>query len=138
MKTILLDTNAVSAFFKGDRHILACVSNAEHVYLSTIVLGELLAGFRLGSQFERNQGILASFMACSSVQPLPVSIETADYYSRLFLALRKRGKPIPTNDLWLAAQTMECGAVLITLDQHFQDVPGLRVDNRPGGAFQGP
>ena len=85
MKNILLDTNAVSAFFKGDRHVLTCVSNAERVYLSTIVLGELLAGFRLGNQFERNREILAAFMACSSVETLPITAETADYYGRLFL-----------------------------------------------------
>ncbi len=127
MKAILLDTNAVSAFFRGDQHILACVSNAEQVYLSTIVLGELLAGFRLGSQFERNRALLDTFMACSTVEPLPVTTETADYYGRLFLALRKKGKPIPVNDLWIAAQTMECGAVLITFDQHFAAIPGLRI-----------
>lgn len=127
MKALLLDTNAVSAFFRGDQHILACVSNAEQVYLSTIVLGELLAGFRLGSQFERNRALLDTFMACSTVEPLPVTTETADYYGRLFLALRKKGKPIPVNDLWIAAQTMECGAVLITFDQHFAAIPGLRI-----------
>lgn len=127
MKTVLLDTNAVSAFFKGDQHVLTCVANAERVYLSTIVLGELLAGFRLGNQFERNRALLDAFLACSTVEPLPVTTETADYYGRLFLALRKKGKPIPINDLWIAAQTMECGALLITFDQHFHDVPGLRV-----------
>ena len=127
MKAILLDTNAVSAFFKGDRHVLACVSNAEHVYLSTVVMGELLAGFRLGNQFERNRTLLDAFMACSTVEPLPVTADTADYYGRLFLALRKKGKPIPVNDLWIAAQTMECGAVLITFDQHFNAIPGLRI-----------
>ncbi len=127
MKSILLDTNAVSAFFRGDQHILACVSNAEQVYLSTIVLGELLAGFRLGNQFERNRALLDTFMACSTVEPLPVTTETADYYGRLFLALRKKRKPIPVNDLWIAAQTMECGAELITFDQHFAIIPGLRI-----------
>ena len=127
MKAILLDTNAVSAFFKGDRHVLACVANAEHVYLSTIVLGELLAGFRLGNQFERNRTLLDTFMACSTVEPLPVTTETADYYGRLFLTLRRKGKPIPVNDLWIAAQTLECGAVLITFDQHFDVIPGLRI-----------
>ena len=127
MRAILLDTNAVSAFFKGDRQVLACVSNAEHVYLSTIVLGELLAGFRLGTQFERNRALLDTFMACSTVEPVPVTTETADYYGRLILALRKKGKPIPVNDLWIAAQTMERGAVLITFDPHFDDIPGLRI-----------
>ncbi len=127
MKTVLLDTNAVSAFFKGDRAILDCVANAERVYLSTVVMGELLAGFRLGNQFERNRVLLGSLLACSTVEPLPVTTETADYYGRVFLALRKKGKPIPVNDLWIAAQTLECGAVLITFDRHFNDVPGLRV-----------
>ena len=105
----------------------ALVSEALHVYLSTIVLGELLAGFLLGNQTERNRALLDSLLACSTVAPLPITTETADYYGRLFVALRKAGRPIPTNDLWIAAQTLECGAVLITFDQHFHDVPGLRV-----------
>lgn len=128
MKTVLLDTNAVSAFFRGDQRILAMVAQAQHVYLSTIVLGELLAGFQLGTQFARNRAALDSLLACSTVAPLPVTTETADYYSRLFMALRKIGKPIPTNDLWIAAQALECGAVLVTFDQHFREVPGLRVE----------
>lgn len=128
MNAILLDTNAVSAFFRGDQRILAMVSQAQHVYLSTIVLGELLAGFHLGTQFARNRALLDSLLDCSTVAPLPVTTETSDYYGRLFVALRKTGKPIPTNDLWIAAQTLECGAVLIAADQHFRDVPGLRVE----------
>lgn len=128
MKTLLLDTNAISAFFRGDQRILTLVSQAQHVFLSTIVLGELLTGFQLGNQLERNRTLLDSFLACSTVAPLPVTTETSDYYGRLFVALRKMGKPIPTNDLWIAAQALECGAVLITFDQHFHDVPGLRVE----------
>jgi tRNA(fMet)-specific endonuclease VapC len=127
MKTILLDTNAVSAFFRGDQRVLTMVAEAQHVYLSTIVMGELLAGFQLGTQAARNRALLDKLLACSTVAPLPLTTETADYYSRLFVALRKAGRPIPTNDLWIAAHTMECGAVLITFDQHFHDVPGLRV-----------
>ena len=128
MKTILLDTKAVSAFFRGDQRVLSMVSEAQQVYLSTIVLGELLAGFRLGNQVARNRALLDAFLACSSVAPLPITTETADYYGRLFVALRQAGRPIPTNDLWIAAQTLECGAILITFDQHFHDVPGLRME----------
>ncbi|MDD2454737.1 MAG: type II toxin-antitoxin system VapC family toxin [Kiritimatiellae bacterium] len=127
MKKVLLDTNAVAAFLKGDLRVLDCVAKADSVYLSAIVLGELLAGFRCGTQFERNQSILDTFMACSTVETLPVTTETSDYYGRLFLALRKKGTPMPVNDLWIAAQAMERGAVLISFDRHFDAVPGLRV-----------
>jgi tRNA(fMet)-specific endonuclease VapC len=127
MKALLLDTNAVSAFFKGDSHVLNGLAEADHVWISTIVLGELYAGFRSGDQFSRNMGELKKLLACSTVDVLPVTSETADYYGRLYLALRKQGMPIPTNDLWIAAQTLEQGAVLFTFDKHFAAIPGLRV-----------
>ncbi len=127
MKAILLDTNAVSALFKGNPHILDGLDEAEHVFISTIVLGELYAGFRSGDQFARNMEELKKLLACPTVNVLPVTSETADYYGRIYLALRKQGMPIPTNDLWIAAQALEQGAVLLTFDKHFAAIPGLRV-----------
>jgi tRNA(fMet)-specific endonuclease VapC len=127
MKTILLDTNAVSALFNGDTQILEYAGKAEQVFLSTVVIGELQAGFYIGSKVRENQVLLEKLLSRSTVETLPVTIETADYYGRLVAALRKAGHPIPVNDLWIAAQTLEQGAILITFDKHFAHVPGLRV-----------
>ncbi len=127
MKTILLDTNAVSALFNGDPQILEYAAKAERVFLSTVVIGELQAGFYIGSKVRENQALLEKLLSRSTVEILPVTSETADYYGRVVVALRKAGHPIPVNDLWIAAQTLEQGAILISYDKHFAHVPGLRV-----------
>jgi tRNA(fMet)-specific endonuclease VapC len=127
MKTVLLDTNAVSALFNGDAQILDYLAVAERVCMSTVVIGELQAGFYMGSKVRENQANLDSLLSKPTVEILPVTAETSDYYGRLVAALRKAGHPIPVNDLWIAAQTLEQGAILITYDKHFHHVPGLRV-----------
>ncbi len=127
MKTVLLDTNAVSALFNGDSQILDYLAVAERVCMSTVVIGELQAGFYMGSKVRENQANLDTLLSKPTVEILPVTAETSDYYGRLVAALRKAGHPIPVNDLWIAAQTLEQGAILITYDKHFNHVPGLRV-----------
>jgi len=127
MKTVLLDTNAVSALFNGDKQILDCLAGAERVCMSTVVIGEMQAGFYMGSKVRENQAQLEKLLSRPTVEILPVTSETSDYYGRLVAALRKAGHPIPVNDLWIAAQTLEQGAILISYDKHFAHVPGLRV-----------
>ena len=64
----------------------------------------------------------------------PVTVDTAGAYSHLFLQLKRDGKPIPVHDVWIAAQAPETGAVLVTLDRHFEHVGGLRLwPPRPAG-----
>ena len=127
MKTILLDTNAISALFNGDTQVLDFLAKAERVCISTVVMGELQAGFYMGSKVRENQTHLEKLLSRPTVEILPVTAETSDYYGRLVAALRKEGHPIPVNDIWIAAQTLEQGAILISYDKHFANVPGLRV-----------
>ncbi len=127
MKTILLDTNAVSALFNGDTLVLDYLAKAERVCISTVVMGELQAGFYMGSKLRDNQALLEKLLSRPTVEILPVSAETSDYYGRLVAALRKEGHPIPVNDIWIAAQALEQGAILVSYDKHFTRVPGLRV-----------
>jgi len=127
MKKILLDTNAVIALFHGDSEVLDCVAAAECVYVSCVVMGELYAGFHAGKRERSDSLLLEKLLQCSTVEVLPVGTETSDYYGRLFVELRRKGKPVPVNDLWIAAQTLECGATLVTFDRHFLGIPTLRV-----------
>ena len=75
--------------------------------MSTVVVGELLYGFRNGSRFERNAAGLRSFLDNPHVSFVPVGAITADRYSRIAAALRAKGSPIPANDVWIAAHAME-------------------------------
>jgi len=124
---VLIDTNAYAAFKRGDPETLDVLRMADEVHLSVIVLGELLAGFAAGTQEPRNRRELAAFLDSPRVSILPATPATAAYYAAVFAQLRRKGRPIPTNDLWIAATTMEHGAMLLTHDRHFDEVDGLRV-----------
>ncbi|MGA2532505.1 MAG: type II toxin-antitoxin system VapC family toxin [Candidatus Aminicenantales bacterium] len=126
MKKVLLDTNAYVRFLAGDEKVLACVARAERVYMSVFVLGELFAGFRAGAKEKKNREILERFLAKPSVSVLDGTRETAEYFGMIKAALKKAARPIPIDDVWIAAQAMETGAVLATYDSHFLAVPGLR------------
>lgn len=122
---ILLDTNAYSAIGRGHPAATEIMRGAEGVIVSNVMLGEVLAGFRGGSRWDENLADLNRFLAEPRVHVAPVTRTTADRYSRIWAALRRKGKPIPTNDVWIAAHTMETGADLISFDPHFEHVEGL-------------
>jgi tRNA(fMet)-specific endonuclease VapC len=130
---VLLDSNAYSRLMRGDEQAAAVVRDATEVLMSAVVVGELLYGFRNGSRFDRNASDLRSFLDNPYVSFVPVGSTTADRYSRIAAALRAKGHPIPTNDVWIAAHAMETGADLVSADRHFEAVDGiawLRLDNR--------
>ena len=127
MSRVLLDTNAVSSLFSGDRKVLGAVEKAGAVLMSVIVMGELNAGFLGGSQPGRNRKILGSFLEKPGVEVVPVSAETAEIFGSVMQGLRKAGTPLPINDVWIGCQALENGAKLVTYDRHFTLIPGVRV-----------
>lgn len=122
---IALDTNAYSALMRGHRDVAALIRRSESVLVPTIVAGELLYGFRLGSKFEENAARFEAFLEAPSVDLLPLSLTTADRFGRIAARLRNKGRPIPTNDIWIAAQAMETGVELLSSDVYFGEVDGL-------------
>jgi tRNA(fMet)-specific endonuclease VapC len=121
----LLDTNAYAALKRGHAATADLVRSSSELTFSMIVVGELLFGFRNGTRYERNVHELDEFLADARVRVLPVTRMTADRFGRIAAALRKAGKPIPTNDMWIAAHSLESGAELLTFDDHFEAVAGL-------------
>jgi tRNA(fMet)-specific endonuclease VapC len=128
---ILLDTNAYSALRRGHPAVAERVRRAQRLFLSVVVIGELQYGFRHGSRAQENLRDLEAFLDHPFVQALPVTLTTADRFGRLAAALRRKGQPIPSNDLWIAAQAMEAGAELLTFDRHFQAIEGLALVELP-------
>lgn len=122
---ILLDTNAYSALMQGHPGVARRVRTAERLLFSPVVAGELMFGFRHGSRLEQNLRELDAFLGNEYVEMIAVTLVTADRFSRIAASLRKKGTPIPTNDIWIAAQAMESGADLVSFDQHFELVDGL-------------
>ena len=121
----LLDTNGYVGFKLGHQELVAYLARAERIFMSPIVLGELMFGFRNGSRCEQNMDELDRFVSHPVVEPIDLTAISADRYARIAAQLRKQGTPIPANDIWIAAQTMETGAELVTLDHHFENVQGL-------------
>lgn len=122
---ILLDSNAYSHLKRGHGPVVELVRGAEEVLLPLIVIGELLYGFRNGSQLTRNVRELNAFLDSPYVAVPAKGLTTADRYSRVAANLRTKGRPIPSNDIWIAAHTMETGADLVSYDRHFGEVDGL-------------
>ena len=122
---VLLDTNAYSALKRGVDAAIRQVTRAETVLLSTVVAGELLSGFRQGARLRKNLDELDAFLENPHVSVVPVTLATADRFGRIAASLRAKGRPIPANDIWIAAHAMETGAQLLSFDTHFGEVDGL-------------
>ena len=122
---IMLDTSAYVGFKRNAVEAVEIVVKAELIVFSPVVMGELMFGFRNGTRFKENMDDLDRFLKHEVVDLLPIGKITSDRYSRIAVKLRQQGTPIPTNDIWIAAQAMEQGAELITSDQHFDKISGL-------------
>lgn len=123
--TVLLDTNAYTALRRGHEGVAARVRGAFEVVVPVVVAGELLFGFRNGTRYEANSSDLRAFLAAPRVRFAGAEQATAERYGRIAAVLRKKGTPIPSNDVWIAAHCMELGAELLTFDAHFAHVDGL-------------
>lgn len=125
MKKVLLDTNCYTGYLKGDKKILDVLVNAEIVYMSIFVLGELFAGFKGGNKEQKNIQDLKRFLKNPTVIVTNTTIDTAEIFAEVKNNLKKSGNPIPINDVWIASQAIENGAFVITYDSHFLNVPNI-------------
>ena len=122
---LVLDTSAYSHLRRGHAGVLDFVADAAVIVMPVTVLGELEAGFELGRRGQENRQALAEFLDEPFVGILDVTTETVRHYARLFAALRRAGTPIPINDVWIAAATIECHGHLLTFDSDYHRVRGL-------------
>jgi tRNA(fMet)-specific endonuclease VapC len=125
MIRVTLDTSAYSAFKRGHAGVVGHLRRAEQILLPSVVLGELLGGFRVGQHGRRNHDELFLFRESPRVRVVPIGEATAERYAVIYAGLRATGQPIPTNDLWIAASAMEHGTELVTLDRDFAHVPQI-------------
>lgn len=122
---ILLDTSAYVGFKRNVVDAVETIVNAGLILFSPITLGELMFGFRNGKRFKENMEDLNKFLKHDVVELVQIGNVTADRYSRIAAQLRLQGTPVPTNDIWIAAQALEHGAEIITSDRHFEKINGL-------------
>jgi len=122
---ILLDTSGYVGFKRGTEELVDSITSAETVLFSPVVLGELMFGFRNGNRFKENMDELNKFLEHKVVEIIHIGKTTSDRYSRIALHLKRQGTPIPSNDIWIAAQAIENGVELFTSDRHFENIAGL-------------
>jgi tRNA(fMet)-specific endonuclease VapC len=122
---LLLDTNAYSALMRGETEVADRVRRSERILFSPIVIGELLYGFRNGTRNAENTRQLDAFLDEPFVELMTVTRTTADRFAAVSSSLKKKGRPLPVNDIWIAAQALEAGADLLSSDMHFGEVEGL-------------
>jgi len=122
---LLLDTNRLSDALAEVDEVIERLEGAEAIHVPVIALGEIRSGFARGRRPAENEARLQWFLSQDGVAALAVDAPVSHRYAEIHRALRARGTPIPTNDLWIAAMAIEFGLVVYTRDAHFAAVPGL-------------
>ncbi|MBO9632460.1 MAG: type II toxin-antitoxin system VapC family toxin [Chitinophagaceae bacterium] len=120
---VLLDTNVVIDLFKGDQQILAFLEKQQTVYIPSAVLGELYLGAYRSANEQKHLQQIASFLLQCTVVNADKTI--AERYGKVKAELLRKGKPIPENDIWIAATALQFNLPLYTNDKHFEEVDVL-------------
>lgn len=121
----LLDTNIVIALFADAVSVKTRLAQAAEVFSSSIVIGELCFGARKSERVQDNLARIDEYAANNVV--LGCDVDTAQRYGEIKYALQRKGRPIPENDIWIAAIALQHDLVLITRDAHFNEIDRLQV-----------
>lgn len=119
----LLDTNIIIALFKNDRSVRNQIAQSAEVFVPSIAIGELYFGALHSAHPESNVGRIQQFAAGSSV--LPCDLTTAEFYGQIRNELKSKGRPVPENDIWIAAVAIQHSLTAVSRDQHFAEFDGL-------------
>ena len=125
MRRIAIDTNIYTSFKCNDQRVVEAFRDCDFIGVDIAVAAELFSGFSLGQKEKRNRHELEAFLDSPRVELLLHGLETAEYYTLIVKRLKAKGKPIPTNDIWIAANAMKKGLALYSFDSHFQEIEGL-------------
>ena len=122
----LIDTNIAVLYLNDDKKIINKMYDNYNVFLSTISVGELHFGFSNSKNRENNMILLNKFF--DNIDILDVNKKIAYSYSEIRLKLKAIGKPIPDNDIWIAAVAKEHDLIIVTRDKHFLDIDFINTE----------
>jgi tRNA(fMet)-specific endonuclease VapC len=125
MKNLLIDTNIYSLAMRGVSEITRILQQARQIGICAVSIGELISGFKVGKREQENRQQLEEFLDSPRVRLYAIDEDTAEFYADILNKLRKKGKPIPTNDIWIASVSLQHGLKLVTSDRHFKNISGL-------------
>jgi len=114
-----IDTSTYSRFKRGHHEAAELLDRASYVAVPSIVIGELWLGFMGGGRTRENELELDQFLEHRVVEEVPVDRDVARIYAEIVHALKTKGTPLPTNDIWIAAAAARVGATVLTFDKHF-------------------
>jgi tRNA(fMet)-specific endonuclease VapC len=121
---VIVDTNTLSAIADERDRIREVLGTARGIAVPVIAIGEYRSGIAQSRDFLRYQQWLDEFILASRV--LDIDESTTRSYAEISLELRKVGKPIPTNDIWIAALCRQHELPLLSRDRHFDTVRGIQ------------
>lgn len=125
--TYVLDTSAYSLFARGELRFGGILEPENRIIVPWIVVGELKSGFLYGVRYDDNMTKLQKFLDIPNVEIVGIDGHTASLFAEISVALKRSGKPIGSNDVWIAACTFQYDAELVTSDNDFSRIPGLRL-----------
>ncbi|MEM7533083.1 MAG: type II toxin-antitoxin system VapC family toxin [Chloroflexota bacterium] len=120
-----VDTNIVIALFRDDKAVVEQVQRSTTIHVSSIVLGELYYGAEKSAKVAENIARIDQFV--DDVVVVGCDRQTSLMYGKIRNKLRGKGRPIPDNDVWIAAIAIQNDFVLVTRDKHFQHIDDLSV-----------
>ena len=125
LRQIAIDTNIAIEILNGDLAILQMLSQFDTIALPVPVCGELLFGAKNSRKAQSNLTHYLAFI--NSCEILDAKLPTAQEYANIKLNLKEKGRPIPENDIWIAAICQSYGIPFITRDGHFSYIPSLHL-----------
>ena len=121
----MLDTNIIIAFYDKDPNVLKKIEEGK-IYVPSIAIGELWFGAEKSRKKSSNRKQIEALV--DQVTVLPVTEETSKHYGIIKNHIKQKGKPIPENDIWIAAVAREYDVVLVTRDQHFSNIDLIKTE----------
>lgn len=120
---VLLDTSVVIEHFKGNLTVTAALEATDYLFLPCIALGELYYGALRSHAFEKHSQQINLFL--QAVTLVSIDKDSAFHYAHIRAALAQAGKPIPENDIWIAALAIQHELPLATRDNHFEHIASI-------------
>lgn len=125
-KRYLLDSNIIIALFGGDQGVLVQANKAIEVFIASIVVGELYYGAQKSGKRQANITRVDRLASTNTI--LSCDQDTARWYGQIKNELKEKGRPIPENDIWIAALARQYHLILVTRDKHFDAIDDLRLE----------
>jgi len=121
----LLDTNIVIAIFSRDEAVMTELAKSREIFIPSVVLGELYYGAQKSAHKKENTAVIDKFASANTI--LACDVDTARQYGKIKESLLAKGRPIPDNDIWIAAIAFQHHLPLVTRDLHFYEIKGLAI-----------